>query len=62
VVGTVWIKLDETNDGTFDDSTTTADDDESIEMTAELGNDETKLAGTTTGDDHVVGTATVNGT
>jgi hypothetical protein len=62
VVGTVWIKLDETNDGTSDDSTTTADDDESIEMTAKLGNDETKLAGTTTGDDQVVGIATVNGT
>lgn len=62
MVGTDWIKLDGTDDGTFDDEITTADDDESIAMTEKLGKLETYEAGTTTGEVHSVGTATVNGT
>jgi hypothetical protein len=51
-----------TDDGTFDQAMMTADGDEWIVMITLDGSDETAEAGTTTGDDHVDGTATVAGT
>jgi hypothetical protein len=60
--GTDKTKLEATDDGTCDHSTTANDGDEAIMMTYEVLNDETADAGKTTGDLHVVGTVTVLGT
>jgi hypothetical protein len=60
--GTVWTRLDGTYDGTSDDWIKTADGDDPIGITTELGSDETNEAGTTTGDEKVAGTVTNDGT
>jgi hypothetical protein len=60
--GTVWTRLDGMYDGTSDDSIKTADGDDPIGITTELGSDETNEAGTTTGDEKVDGTVTNDGT
>jgi hypothetical protein len=59
--GTVWITDDGTYDGTSDHETITADGDDPISITAELGNDETHETGTTTGDEKLDGTTTDDG-
>jgi hypothetical protein len=55
VLGTDWMTELGTYDGTLVEATITADGDEPIEMTYELGSDETHEAGTTTGDEKLDG-------
>jgi hypothetical protein len=59
---TTWMTDDGTYDGTSDESTMYADGDDPIEIKAELGNDETHEAGTTTGDEKLDGTTIDDGT
>jgi hypothetical protein len=56
VDGTVATALDETELGTCDHSTITADGDEAIVMINEAGSDETSETATTTGEPQLVGT------
>jgi hypothetical protein len=60
-VGTVWIKLDGTYDGTAEYEIITADGDDPIEIYWVDGSDETHEIGTTTGLENDVGTTTDDG-
>jgi hypothetical protein len=62
VLATDWITLVGTLFGTAEYETITADGDEPIVNTDELGKLETHEVGTTTGEDHELGTTTVAGT
>jgi hypothetical protein len=55
VLGTDWMTELGTYDGTLVEATITADGEAPIEMTYELGSDETHEAGTTTGDEKLDG-------
>lgn len=61
-LGIVWMTELETDLGTFDNETTTADGDEAIGATSLAESDETDEAGTTTGLVNELGTVTDDGT